>query len=151
MIVYPKDRSENEGLKLWLTRRVRDYRPGHYTACVAVLRDNNIAAVVAWDNYRGRDIEATFAASTPRWATRQTIRDLLLYPFGQLKVARVTAMVHKSNKRSRRFIEGIGFHLEGKHRHAGPHKESVFSYGMTYDDFVRRYGKQESTKTACAA
>lgn len=154
MIVYPKTEQENNALKLWITERVKDYRSGPYTMCVGVERSEKLVAVVAWDNYRGRDIEVTFAADSPRWATRQTVATLLSYPFLQLGCQRITSFVYKSNKRARKLNLGLGFKQEGCHRHAGRNLEPVLSYGMTRMDFDKRYlkhGLQESTHTAAAA
>jgi RimJ/RimL family protein N-acetyltransferase len=74
------------------------------------------------------------------------IAALLSYPFVQLKTQRVTAMVLKSNKRTRKLLKGTGFVEEGAHRHAGPNKELMLSYGMTQDDFVERYGSMKIQK-----
>jgi L-amino acid N-acyltransferase YncA len=99
--------------------------------------------VVAFDNYRGEaGLELSIASDNPRWATRQTIATLLMYPFGQLNCRRVTAFVLKGNKRSRRFVEGIGFKLEGKLRDAGKNNEPMLVFGLTKRDFVARYIKE---------
>ena len=47
------------------------------------------------------------------WLSRRTLRVLLGYPFGQLGCHRITAIVAKKNRRSRRLVEGLGFKLEG--------------------------------------
>ena len=52
-------------------------------------------------------------ASTPRWASRRVIRTILSYPFGQLRVNRITAICKPDNARAIRFLEGIGFEREG--------------------------------------
>ena len=151
MIVYPKSAEENQYLKDWLVERIPDYRYGQYTMCVAVFRDSEIAAVIGWDNFRDIDIEVTIAADNPRWATPDCIRELLLYPFGQLGVNRITAMVKKSNKRSRRMVEGFGFKLEGKHRWAADNKETVFSYGLVKDVFIDKWARNVRRKETTRA
>lgn len=98
--------------------------------------------MIAWDHWTSFDIEVSIAASSPRWATRQTIGTLLAYPFLQLKVQRVSAKVYKSNRVSRRFVEGIGFKHEGTHRHAGKNLETIFSYGFTRAEYLERYARR---------
>lgn len=142
MIVYPANVRENEALKAWLAEKLFDYRPGTGTVCVGVERHKRLCCVVAWDNWTGMDMEVAIAASSPLWATRQTIATLLAYPFLQVKVQRITAKVYKSNKRSRRFVEGLGFKHEGTHRHAGINLETIFSYGLTKADYIERYVKR---------
>lgn len=140
MISYPASVAQNDALKTWLAERLDDYRPGNNSICVAVERDQKIVAVVAWDGWRGEGgIEVSLAADSPRWATRQTVTTLLLYPFGQLKCRRVTALVLKSNKRSRKLVEGLGFKLEGKLRDAGKNLEPMLVFGLTRRDFMKKY------------
>lgn len=139
MIVYPRSIPENDGLKAWIEQRVPEYKSGATTICVGVEREGKLLAAVAWDGWRGTSVEATIAADSPRWATRQTIATLLAYPFGQLACQRVTAFVRKGNKISRRFVEGIGFKLEGRMRDAGPNLETVLVYGQTRKDYVAKY------------
>jgi RimJ/RimL family protein N-acetyltransferase len=139
VIVYPRSIPENDGLKAWIEQRVPEYKSGATTICVGVEREGKLLAAVAWDGWRGVSVEATIAAVSPRWATRQTIATLLAYPFMQLKVQRVTAFVRKGNKLSRRFCEGIGFVMEGRMRDAGPNLETVLVYGLTRKDYAAKY------------
>ena len=139
MIVYPRSVAENDGLRAWIEQRVPEYKSGATTICVGVEREGRLVAAVAWDGWRGTSVEATIAADSPRWATRQTIASLLAYPFGQLACQRVSAFVRKGNKISRRFVEGIGFVLEGRLRAAGPNLETVLLYGLVRSDYVKKY------------
>ena len=154
MIVYPKTQEENRFLRAWLENQLEDYRSGDKSVCIAVERNKKLAAVTAWDNWTGMDVEVCIAAIDPRWATRQTIRTLMAYPFLQLKCQRITARIYKSNKRSRRFVEGIGFKHEGTHRHAGKNLETILSFGFTKADYLERYVKgsiRGKKVTTCAA
>jgi RimJ/RimL family protein N-acetyltransferase len=60
-----------------------------------------------------RAIEISCAATSPRWAQRPIIAELLSYPFEQIGVDRVTCATAADDKRTRRFLEGIGMTLEG--------------------------------------
>ena len=152
MIVYPKNAEENTGLCKWVESRIDGFTAGDAT-CIAVCTPTEILAVVCYNNYYlGRDIEISFASDHPRWAHKKTISGLLEYPFFQLKVQRVTAKAVKSNKRIRRFMQGIGFVEEGKLRHAGRNNESMFIYGLLKEDYLKRYhGKKESTSSTSSS
>jgi RimJ/RimL family protein N-acetyltransferase len=144
-VYFPKTLDENRFFLAWIGKRI-PYASFGDSQCIAVYRSDKIAAVICYTNYRKVDIEMSFASDNPRWATRQMIAVLLSFPFVQLKVQRVTSMILKSNKRARKLIVGAGFVEEGAHRHAGPNKELMLSYGMTRDDFLKRYGSMKIQK-----
>lgn len=152
MIIFPDDK-QNPFLKAWIEKRLE--APLGVCQCIAVMRDNKLVAVAAYSNYRVNgdvplDIEVSFAADTPRWATRQAVAGVLAYPFLSLGTQRVTALCRKSTRKARRLLVGIGFREEGAHRHAALNRETVFSYGMIRTDYLERYlGQQKgSTRTA---
>lgn len=161
MIVYPRSVAENDALKLWIEQRIPEYKSGKTTACVGIERQGHLVAVVAWDAFReGVSVDVSIAADNPRWATKQTVRTLLFYAFGQLKVRRINSYCRKGNKRARRLNEGLGFVLEGKLRDACDNGEPLLVFGMTRKDFREKYvepylrkvnGSQEATKAAAAA
>jgi RimJ/RimL family protein N-acetyltransferase len=107
--------------------------------CVAVISRHEIVAVACYNNfYPGKDIEISFASDHPRWATKNSIREILGYPFFQLNVQRVSARAPKSNKKTRRLMKGIGF-------------EPLFIYGLIREDYLERYGKLKEKTTGTAA
>jgi RimJ/RimL family protein N-acetyltransferase len=83
--------------------------------------------------YRGKPvcIECSIACDSPRWASRQTLKQLFGYPFVQLKCSTLIARIRKSNKRSRRLCEGLGFKIEGKIPRGFDGREDVIIYAMT--------------------
>lgn len=151
MIHIPATPQENDLLRAWLQKRINGLDIGSDAVCLGVWRDNKLAAVAAFYNYRNVDIELSFAADDPRWATKQTIRWILAYPFLQVGTQRVTAMVAKSNKRCRKLLRGAGFDEEGRHRHAGQNLETMFSYGMTRQYYIERYDSGQKEPTSAAA
>lgn len=151
MILFPKTIEETEFLRAWLEERLPDTNLGNDSVCIGVWRDDKLAAVAGFCNYKHVDIEISFASDNPRWATKETIAYILAFPFMQLKTQRCTAMVLKSNKRCRKLLNGLGFKEEGRHAHAGPNLETMFSYGMTRQDYMKRYGFQITTDSAAAA
>jgi RimJ/RimL family protein N-acetyltransferase len=103
---------------------------GMARALGVVIRGEVVAAMAvgAWE--RG-NVEISFAADSPRWATRDTIRRLMAWPFRQLDCHRVTTRIAASNTRAIRFNEGIGFKREGVMRQAsGPNGEDMIIFGM---------------------
>lgn len=83
--------------------------------------------------------EITFAASSPRWATRGLIRGLLAVPFVQYKCNRVTLTVPHDNERAVRFVRGIGFVREGAARDGFGPKRHALIYGMLRREFDRMF------------
>lgn len=81
-----------------------------------VVNEGRALAVVAFHQYDtlARTMQISMAADVPRWATKQTIRDLLLYPFERAGVFKVWTMQpdHDAGRRAARFNEGIGFRRE---------------------------------------
>jgi RimJ/RimL family protein N-acetyltransferase len=112
--------------------RFRDY------AALGVVRDGVLCGGVVYHNYcvleHGSVIEASFAFDNPRWAFPATLRTLFAYPFGQLGCDRMTAIVAKGNKRSRKMVEGLGFKLEGVHPRAMDGRQTALSYGILKED-----------------
>lgn len=109
------------------------------------LRGELVAGVVYHD-YRPPvgDIQLSVAASTPRWATRTIICELLAYPFEQLRCRRLTATVRGDNLRALRFDRGIGFTVEGRMRdYYGNGVDSII-LGMLRDEWLTgRYGRSQ--------
>ncbi len=62
-------------------------------------------------------IEVSFAAASPRFATRRTIINLLKVPFDQYRVKQVLLSVPSINDRALRFTKGIGFTSRGTVAH----------------------------------
>lgn len=102
-------------------------------AGIGVAYRDRLIAGVAFNNYRpypdGGVIDASIAATTPRWATRQVLRDFFSYPFIQSGVTRLQVSCRKSNKHARKFVTRLGFRMEGVGRRMwdGKHDAAVYS------------------------
>lgn len=75
--------------------------------------EDEILAVVLYDGFNGYGCEMRIASTTPRWATKKTIREALAYPFVQLGCRRILAATESDNTRSAEFLFRVGFKLEG--------------------------------------
>lgn len=148
MIVIPQG-DQKEFAQRWLESQIG---AGFGPAEIIMVSDGEKPqAVVMYHNYRGEGIEVSMAAVTPKWAKRDDIRACLAYPFHQLQVRRVTALVDKRNRRARRFLEGIGFILEGSLKDALPDGDMCL-YGMTRRWFLRsKWNEQEKSQSAGTA
>ena len=113
----------------------------YFRPCTAigVAHDGEIVAAAIYNNYRPPNIEITFVASSPRWASRGAIRAIMRYPFVQLGCKRLTAVTSAHNRRARAFLRRLGFRQEGVHRDALPDGDAV-SYGLLTKDAARWIG-----------
>lgn len=125
---------------------------------IGVVVDRALVAGCVYHNFVPRygTCEISFAAESPRWATRGTIRALLSVPFLQWGCHRVQMVTSLANERAIRLIRGIGFTREGTHAHAfGPGKHAV-SFRLLRRDFDRLFMRrhqhgQERGQSASAA
>ena len=117
MLYFPRNAAENAALCVW-AEGLLDGKFERYQT-IGILVDKKLVAVAVYHNYREPDIQISFASTSPRWATPAAVRTVIHgYPFEQLGAKRLTAIVRKKNKRVRRFLEGVGFKLEGTHPQA---------------------------------
>lgn len=106
----------DEAVGLFVLRHIPDIAalPGGYAA-VGIARGEALVGGGICTNYvpckGGGEIQIWAAGRD--WLSRRTIGVLLGYPFGQLGCHRITAIVAKRNRPSRRLVEGLGFKLEG--------------------------------------
>lgn len=99
---------------------------------IAAVADR-VLAVVFYSHFNGADVQMHITSRDPRWCSRGTLRGFFHYPFEQLRVRRVTAIIRKKNRRARRMNERLGFTLEGVHPQCYPDGATAVSYGMTRD------------------
>jgi RimJ/RimL family protein N-acetyltransferase len=93
---------------------------------LGVVSGGEIIAAMAVGLWERGSVELIFAADSPRWATRDTIRRMMAWPFMQLDCHRVTTRIHAKNTRAIKFNEGIGFRREGLIREGwGPGEDCV--------------------------
>lgn len=122
---------------------------------IGVIRNERLIGGVVYHNYQQsyRSIQVSFAFDSPLWATPFVLRAVCRYPFIQLGCDRVTALVIKKNKRSRKMVEGIGFKLEGVAR-KGFGRDDCCIYGLLRPEcrfLEENNGQAKSTGTAAAA
>jgi RimJ/RimL family protein N-acetyltransferase len=154
MIVYPRTQEENLFMANWMADKLGERleafgfnRKGEpLFQCIGFSRDDELMCVAMLYMQTVSGVIASFASTNPRWASKQNVAAWGAWIFNQLGKDRVTAMILKSNKRSRKFVEGIGFKVEGKVRKA-LNGEDMIVYGLLkqeHEDWLRRAfdGKQ---------
>jgi RimJ/RimL family protein N-acetyltransferase len=121
-------------------------------AAIGVYDNGQIIAGAVFTDYRvmpkGKDIQITFASTNPRWATKGNIRSIFSYPFIQLQCTRLTTITGRKNKRARKLIEGLGFHLEGVVRKAYDGHSDAIVYGMLRAEATRWLGDMNMSMAA---
>ena len=103
------------------------------TTGMSMLGDHCAATVLYTDYAHGLDIRV-HAAGTGNWLTRHTLALIFGYPFQDLEVRRMTALVARKNKASRTLCERLGFVLEGRMRRACENGDHMIVYGMLKDE-----------------
>lgn len=116
----------------WMASRIdgMTYYPGTSTG-IARVKDGQIVAAALYESYNGPNVFAHIAID-PGGMNRQFLSLIFDYPFNQLGVQRITAVVASSNAAARKFNEHLGFELEATL--AGAHPDGdLLIYKMTAD------------------
>lgn len=129
----------NRNLARWAGERlgIPDFGP---CSTIGVVKNNSLAAVLVYNNYRPPNIEMSLATSTPYWASREVLGAIFRYPFVQLGCKRVTAVMAEGNVKGRAFVVRLGFTLEGFHPDMLPTGAAI-SYGMLRAHAARWIGE----------
>lgn len=81
---------------------------------IGIKRRGELVAVVVYDSFSAADCNMHVASDGRRtWLTRSVLIEVFHYPFVQLKLRRVTALIPTKKTQAIRFNEHLGFKLEG--------------------------------------
>lgn len=105
----------------------------HSTA-LGVVKNGRILGGVVFDKYTGRDMIMSAAFDSPSWCTKETLRELFGYPFGQLGLTRLTTITSADNTKALRIDEGLGFKREGVLRKHYPGDVDAIVLGMLREE-----------------
>ena len=110
------------------SREAQDFGP---CATIGIVRNGQLLGGVVYHAFQpqSRTVTVSFAFSSPAWASKSVMCSICRYPFIQLECQRVNALVRKKNKRSRRFVEWLGFKQEGCARRGFGDDDAII-YGM---------------------
>jgi RimJ/RimL family protein N-acetyltransferase len=113
----------------------------NYSAIGLLNSNDELIAGVVFDGYQHPNILMHIAAER---LSKNFMDAIVRYPFEQLQCKRITGTILKSNKKSRRFANHMGFKLEGILRDA--HKNGdVCIYGLMKKD-AKKWMRQELEK-----
>ena len=131
----------------WVAQRIPNIRSRiGFDQCTAigVVKDGVAAAGVVYYQFDpGVNCCVAIAVDDKAWATRGILRGIFHYPFEQMKVRRLTAMIGKKNTASRSLCQRLGFTEEGNVRCGWDGHEHMMIYGMLREECFWLYGKGE--------
>jgi len=141
VIIVPKNMAENVLLAQWacdlLDENLEMFGFDRYGKplfqTLGFSREGQTVCVCIVYQYAHPNIFIAFAATSPRWASKENLRALGVWIFEDLDCTRMTTLTKKQNKRSRKFQEGVGFKHEGKLRKATDDGDIII-YGLTKED-----------------
>jgi hypothetical protein len=120
--------NENERVAQWVQERLPDFLGwnGHFVS-IGYERRGMLCGGVVFTGYCRTNIVIATALEAP--LTKRFMRAIYYYPFLQLGVPRVTALVDAKNLRSRALLEHDGYVEEGRMRKAAVN-DDVIIYGL---------------------
>lgn len=150
----------DEALSRWACERIpwAECQPSMRAVGVATGPEatDELLAVCVFHNYVPTKIidgkpwggvcEISFAAKSPKWATRRTITNLLRIPFSQYNCRKVFVVIPSTNKRAIRLNEGLGLKPEGTLRHHYAKGVHACIHGMMKSEFEQRWLKKPAAK-----
>lgn len=159
MIVSPQTKDDNLVLAQWACGILGDdleafgfNRSGDPLFQTLGFTDNkkNLLCVVIAYHYAKPNVFMAFASRSPRWATKGNIRALGDWAFNELGCSRITATVNKTNKRARKFDEGVGFTYEGNMRGASEEGDIIIYalHKKDHEAWLRKAFKDGKAKSS---
>lgn len=91
----------------WVSARA-DADPRGISAAIGWVSDGKLVAGATYEDYTGGSITATIAIDNGSMV-KQFLSAIFEYPFRQLNVGKIFAMVAQTNSPSRRLVEKMGF------------------------------------------
>lgn len=116
-------------------------RDGKYAGLGVLDKENVLVAGVIFNDYWPifGTMQVHLAADTPRWATRNVVREILSYAFLDANVDKVWGCTPSHLKRVLRFNAGIGFTQEAVLRHQYGKGRHCVVTSMMKEEFAKFY------------
>lgn len=119
----------------WAGARIESYKIPEKFNAIGLECDGVLVAAAVYDSWYHPSISGHIASDgSRRWANREFLRAIFDYPFRQIGCARITAPIADGNEAARRFVEKLGFVLEGRLRRAMPDGGDRLLYGLLKED-----------------
>jgi RimJ/RimL family protein N-acetyltransferase len=109
----------------WIEQRL-GHKLREDAKAIGVMRDGRLVAVIAYDTFSLCDCNMHVASDdSGRWLDRSVLLHAFAYPFIQLRLRRVTALVPASNHKALKLDRHLGFVDEGYHPRSMPNDDTV--------------------------
>ena len=143
---------DNNGVIVEWVRRQIPLVPD-FGACTAIGltgADGAPLAAAVYHDYQPQweTVMISFAAASPRWATRNTVAMFLRYPFTQLRVHKLRAAIPHTNLRSLKLTAGVGFKQEVVLKDEFGRGLNAVLFRMFESDFYRLYDGEKGRQLA---
>lgn len=117
---------QEERLLPWAARRIGVERFRRDAYCLGLERRGELVAVVVFEDFTRVGCSMHVASDgSAHWMNRALLAAAFAYPFTQLGMRRVTAMVPSKNTAALRLDQHLGFEVEGLCRHGAPDDDVV--------------------------
>lgn len=138
---------QNGVIAQWVLRQIPE--AGDFGPCSALGllgADGSPLAGAVYHQYQPayRSIMISLAASTPRWATKNTVSMFLRHPFVTWDVHKLRAAILHTNTRSLKLTKGVGFTQEGILKDEFGKGKHAVMLRLFNEDFERLYGQGQS-------
>lgn len=138
----------------WVSSKIPPMRasPDAFGPCAGigvVDKNNNEIAGIVFHDYQPpplNTIQMSFAATSPRWATKNMVATLLFYAFQQdkgPKVQKLWSAIQHTNLRALRVAAGLGFKREAVLKHHFGRGNHAVIFRMFSEDYRRIYGVKD--------
>lgn len=140
-VVYPDSMEEVQQIAEYVRQRIpRVENPfDNAIGALGVDRGGDFLGGIVFYNpgtFKGQvyDVEMAFAFDRADWIRPATLRHLFCYPFRQLNCVRMSCIIARKNKKTRKLAEFCGFKVEGVGRKRWDGVQDCIYYGMTRED-----------------
>jgi hypothetical protein len=114
----------------WVARQC-EADPRSASAAIGWLRDDDLTAGVFYEDFTGASITATIAMAPGAVMPKDFLWTIFDYPFNQLGVEKMVALVAENNWKSKNLVEKMGFTEEARIGCYYPAGEAMIIYTLS--------------------
>lgn len=98
---------------------------------IGISRDGELVGGVVFDTFCDHSCRISVASDgSGHWMTKEFVLSVFSYPFVQLGLRRISALVSETNAASLKFVKAFGFTEEGRLREDGDNGEDMLVFGL---------------------